>query len=597
MIAQPDIQVQSFCIILHRRNRSTVPLTTCACRDSGFSISSEDNNIDVSGQARGRIGEATLKEHLQNRGRLFLASGDASQVGGFDIDNLQGNGAAAQIVIDFNKQEISVCASLVGLPPVFYRQLSDRLIIASDIHLFTDIPHCSLSFNVESIRELTTIGYPIGGKTLFRGVKMVPAGHLLQAGAEKELNITRHWSLPTNQLAPSWPQFIEQQAAAFAQATENINVSESFLSLTAGMDTRAILAALTVHGIALPAYTMSGQTLSLDARTASKLCRAYDLDHTTVYLDNEFLDKLDSLSCEASRLTGGLASLTQAHEVYFYSKVGNSLSARLSGNLGNQVGRGGAENISLRNGGFHTFAPTIRSLADGPDLSHWYAPYLRSGGNLSFDFLLEQEIPFSSVGNYSLSNSFAAQQSPYADRHLIEISGNRPRTVENSKETSLLAMRIKDLRHRFMGESTATSFQRKFIKDIGGGVAEIPINWGARAKGGVSAGGVIRGMMALIDTAMVSKGLDHGPLHRAAVVAGISGVHEYRPYNRWFRKYLKEFTLDLFTSKEVGECGLFDGSALKKNAQRYFSGEEKLHKNITLSLDLALAAKTFNARL
>jgi hypothetical protein len=297
-------------------------------------------------------------------------------------------------------------------------------------------------------------------------------------------------------------------------------------------------------------------------------------------------------------LSGGLASLSQAHEVFFYNRLNNQHSARLSGNLGNQVGRGGAENISLRNAGFLTFDPSIWPASTAPpDLSHWYAPYLQSGGHLSFDFLLEQEIPFSSVGNYGVGNNFAAQQTPYADRQLIEISANRPQSPENKGVTSLLAMRLKDLRHRFLGEPVATSFQRKFIKETDGAVAEIPINWGGRAKGGVSYSGIARGMMALADAALASKAIDTGPIHDVASLFHIVGVHEYRPCNTWLKTHLKDFVLDQFASKSTKECGLFDVATLQKSAHGYFSCKSNSFKNMALSLDLALAAKIFKARL
>ena len=42
--------------------------------------------------------------------------------------------------------------------------------------------------------------------------------------------------------------------------------------------------------------------------------------------------------------------LEQASEVYFYNKInGGSFNGRLSGNLGNQIGRRGTEKVSLRN--------------------------------------------------------------------------------------------------------------------------------------------------------------------------------------------------------------------------------------------------------
>jgi hypothetical protein len=587
------MHVHSFYLIVHKQKSGN---SSPVYRSDGttFSISAPDNPIEIHGRARSAP-EVHDQSLMKEQGRLHLVSGDMpSSPQGEDTPEC--SAAAVQIDIDFFSRQVMVYGSLVGLPPVFYRESADRLIITSDIYYFTGIADSALYFDEESVRELSIIGYPIGGKTLFKGVKMLPAGHVLTAGGTRmDISLERYWALPSNQYQPPQREFLEQQSDAFLEAMRRIDISSSFLSLTAGMDTRTILAALTAENINIPAYTMSGPRLSLDARTAGKLCAAYNLEHDIIYLDAEFFDKLPHYSSEACRLSGGLAGLSQAHEVYFYSKVGK-YTARLSGNLGNQVGRGGAENISLRNAGFLNFNPAIYPPADARDLRHWYTPYLRGGGHLSFDFLLEQEIPFSSVGNFCVGHNFAVQQSPYADKKLIEVSANRP-IAQSDREKSMSAMRLKDLRHRFLGEPITTSFQRKLIKEIDGAVAEIPINWGGRAKGSVSLGGVAYGMMALADAALASRSIDGGPVYELAAFLGIAGVHEYRSYNRWLKGPLREFALDVFSSKDTKECGLFNIPALRENAHSYFFGGSNTYKSISLSLDLALAAKSFNARL
>ena len=131
-------------------------------------------------------------------------------------------------------------------------------------------------------------------------------------------------------------------------------------------------------------------------------------------------------------------------------------------------------------------------------------------------------------------------------------------------------MRIKDLHHRFLGEPIETSFQKKLIKDIGGPAAEIPINWGGRAKGGVSVSGVTLGMRALADAALASKSIDSGPVYSAASLLSIAGMHEVCHYNKWLKGPMKEYMLDLFFSKRTKESGLFDTAKLAQTARVVF---------------------------
>src|SRR5207244_10977533 len=138
-------------------------------------------------------------------------------------------------------------------------------------------------------------------------------------------------------------------AQTFRGAGRKIDLSGSCLSLTGGLDTRAILAVLVSEGTCLPAATLTGPTLSLDARAAQTLSKAYSFPHYLVRLDADFLHTLPTYVVEASRRSGGLTSLEEAGAVYLYRQLAGIGTRRLSGGFGNQVARQGFERISLRN--------------------------------------------------------------------------------------------------------------------------------------------------------------------------------------------------------------------------------------------------------
>jgi hypothetical protein len=145
-----------------------------------------------------------------------------------------------------------------------------------------------------------------------------------------------------------WKTFLNRQVEAFTDSVRRMEVTSSVLSLTAGLDTRAVFTTLADQDRLVPAVTMSGVNRSLDARTAARLCRAYGVSHSLVTVGDRFARGLTDYVQEASRLSGGLASLRQAPEVYLHHQLGGSFDARISGNLGNQVGRGRTEGISTR---------------------------------------------------------------------------------------------------------------------------------------------------------------------------------------------------------------------------------------------------------
>ena len=73
----------------------------------------------------------------------------------------------------------------------------------------------------------------------------------------------------------------------------------------------------------------------------------------------------------ASRLSGGLLSLREAPEVYLGHELGGRFAARLSGNLGNEVGRGGTEGVGTRGARLDILDPALLRDAARVKEGHW----------------------------------------------------------------------------------------------------------------------------------------------------------------------------------------------------------------------------------
>ena len=558
-----------------------------------YSYASEDNQMEVVFALRK---ENTAKHAQQERpgaGRFIL--GDDYEWGNSLGQNCMAN--AVFIEFDLIKKSAKIISSIVGLPAVFIHKNSDAVIITSDIYLLTMVPGLRLFFDPAGVHDLCSVGHPVEHRTLFKDVAMIPGGHSLTVDASGKVDITRTWNLPQAEPLQGWHEYTDLQVEIFKDAMGKLDLTESFLSLTAGLDTRAILADLVLTHRTIPAYTMTGRTLSLDANTARNLYKAYGLQHNIIVLNDDFHRDLPRFAHEASRLSGGLSSLGQAHEVYLYSKINNSMSARLSGNLGNQIGRRGTERISMLNADSTILNEAITGQHGRTQKDHWYNTSVKSDdGKLTYEFLLQREIPFSSVANYSIGNYFAIQQSPYANSRLIEATQRRPAGELQTKSASLIKMRINDLRHRFMGESDLQSFQVKLIKQIGGDVASYPINWGWRAKGGVSLKGLLYGGLTFVDALICSKGLDRGVVYKGLKALHVAGLHEYRSFHEELQ-FLRDYVHDMLLADSVKGSGLFNSGRIAQTLKEHYELKKFHHKEISLALDLALAQQIFRAEM
>jgi asparagine synthetase B (glutamine-hydrolysing) len=495
------------------------------------------------------------------------------------------------VVMQYNlrQRRVDIYTSITGLPPVFLYEGPSRVVVASDVRSLREWPGVDFAFDPQAVRDVCRIGYPVDFRTLFAGIRVVPGGSVIQVEPHGKVTLRPAWNMPEACPERSWEAYTDLQATLFTDAVRRLDLSATFLSLTAGLDTRAILAALLADGRALSAYTMSWKDRSLDARTARRLCGAYGLTHETVRFDESFTMEFPDRVLEASRLSGGLAATDQATEVAFYHCVGGRWRARLSGHLGNQVGRGGMEQISRRGGDTAMLGEGMRlSGADGGDQRS--EDHLPGGGSLGRLSALNREVPNALIANYSIGHHFMVQRSPYATRELIEAIGRAPADGHANRPRSPLRMRFLDLRHRFLGDPVHRSFQRKVISRVGGYVATCPVNWGWRVQGGVSPMGAFAGLLAFLDALAASNGLEGGIIGRALETLQIPARHDFRQLRKWCSR---EFLYDTLRRRELREEGLFDMRTLERMLDEHFAGVIDHHVKLMLALDLACAQQVF----
>lgn len=586
------IRISSFIAVI------TISNNNCSSLNSGFSdyldwhfynTKTVNGNIELGFKTDKMVPEGDSYSH----DKLFkLILGDDSEINE-TFDN-KCVASSSFLNIDLFNGSIDAFSSIVGLPPLFVYKTNDLIVLTSALHLLSGVPQINRELDVDAIYETFQIGYPIQGRTLLKNVQMLPTGKVLHINVEGHYSISDGWSYPNYDPMADWNSFLDLQLEAFRDAVKRLNVENSFISLSGGLDTRTVFAALLERGVTVPSSTLSGKHLSLDARIAKLLCENYQTQHVIVNLDKEFIRDLPEYTLEASRLSGGLASLEQAHEIYFYTQLRNIGSRRISGNLGNQVGRGGVEGTSMRNADVSilNFENSIDCVPQNNQ--HWLESLSHRSDSPLFKLLLQHEVPYTFVSNYSIGQHFAVQQTPYANRSLIEATSRRPIDSMQTNKFSPSHARFKDLRHRFFGENQATSFQQRMILSQGGYVAECPINWGWRVKGGVSLTGLGLGFLAFCDAYAglsnpISKTMAKG-LH----LIKAEGMHIFKQHDSWLTNNMSDFVHDSLNSKKVIESGLLNKTKIDKLLVGYYSNKNSKSKDLIAALDIALALQHFS---
>lgn len=549
----------------------------------------------------GRLAVGIVPDSMTPQDAVFDDQGSTILVLGDDAEFSAGGGGSSETMayavavrLDFVRGNVEVRTSIVGLPPVFTCRFRDKVVLTSDLSLLAESPEL-LSIDSTSAVDLIQIGYPTAHRTLFKDVSLLPGGHTLKADVRGNLSVAQSWNLPLPDKRLDWPSYLDLQGQAFGSAVRSLDLSASFLALTAGLDTRTILAVLVREGRALPAATLTGPALSLDARRAGDLCRAYDLSHHVVRLGSDFTRDLPEYVVEASRLTGGLASVEKAGEIYFYRHIAGVARRELSGNLGNQVGRQAFESVSARGAASSILADGLLGDRDSEPPTKMLVPSTATWHS-AFQWFLQEEATLPVVGDFCLGQHFATQQSPYASRAMIETLGYSPVALEAVGSFAPSRARWRDLYHRFVGERKDRSFQRTLIAEVGGYVASCPINLGWRPRGGVSLSGLGWGLLTFADMTASS----HLPAARVSSaileMTGMRGLHETKFYRNWLNDGLKDFVHDTLRSQGTRQSGLFNVGELDRLLYEHFSQGKDLHRTIIAALDLALAYRVFCTR-
>lgn len=493
--------------------------------------------------------------------------------------------------LEFNLEDgtLEALTSIPGLPALYVVETPDAMCVTSDLFLLPCVQGLSLRFDPAGIADLAYVGRPVGFRTLFAGVRMIPGGSRISLRNSGDITVETVWTPPQRDPCDSWDDYTALQAEAFATSVASLDYTSCSLSLSSGLDSRATLAGLIANQATVSALTVSGDRQCLDARAASKLCAAYGIEHQTIRLGETFRGSLPELAARASLLSGGTASMWSAAQVYCYGQLGDPpATMALSGYLGNQIGRRGTEGLTPRNVDTSILAQRLVSMPE-PGAPAWYAEAMQSDGFLETQFLIQQESTFGNLASYQIGNTHSVQQSAYAYRPLIENMWRIPASEDT--ETS---SHVQNLKHLFLGEPLGESFQRRYINSVGGLVAKYPVNWGWRSRGGVSLIGLGWGGLALLD-AVVSSRLSETAAPSVTKALGIAGLHEFRPAHEWMRRDMKPFVYDELLSQTSLESGLFDTPTLQRLLDSYYSDGGRGFKEIVMALDLALAARNFGA--
>ena len=518
------------------------------------------------------------------RGRIRCVVGDATEVASQSASAPFVN--ATLVELDSYNSSIHVFTSLTGLPPVFaFRSRSGTSLSTP---FLPEAARGRLDPDPDGVADFLRWGHPIDGRTLFLDVSVLNSNSMATVSANGECKLNTYLPWPEEQVEPlSRHEIVERQIRAFVESAARFRSQDAFVSLSGGLDSRASLVALLTNQIRPPCITMAGSQSNLDARLAQTFCDAEGLTHHTVILGAPFENRVQDLLIKTADLTGGVGCLSQTADLFLYESLPKNLGSRISGNLGNQVGRGGVESLSAYEPRGDVFSSAIREKLAQRKLVPWFIPRLARGNYA--EVLFGQEVHFWSIPNYVVGSSHALQLSPYADKRLLLLARAAFALDNELHSPNRATLRARDLRHRLSGTPMAFSFQRQFIARSASLGRNVPLNWGWRAPGGWSARWRTAAAASAADAALTKVAARPGPLRLIARWASTQLGHRSSlvDWHGLIKGPLRPLLSDVFSTEAVRDADVFDLRALDVMTRKHLSGEQDCHLTLVRALELA----------
>ena len=156
------------------------------------------------------------------------------------------NGFFVFAIWDRPRGQLFLARDRLGKKPLHYAYSNDGgLVFASELAAFSVVAGLDRTFDVRAVDDFFTFGYIQEPKTIYRGIRKLPAGHILliQHGAGPAVP-RRYWTLQAEASPMDEPEAISELQTRFSESVRQRLIADVPLGafLSGGVDSSAVVA-------------------------------------------------------------------------------------------------------------------------------------------------------------------------------------------------------------------------------------------------------------------------------------------------------------------------------------------------------------------
>ena len=204
------------------------------------------------------------------------------------------------------------------------------------------------------------------------------------------------------------------------------------MSLTAGLDTRLLMACLPCEPGGLPCFTFGGPSReTLDIKRAREVAKVCGQPYQVIRLQEDFFKRFPEIAADTVRISDGALDVCCSHDLYFNRLAREIAPVRMTGKFGSEIVRDRS-----------MFKPSLlRAELMSHELRHHIAAAVneldevRCGHPLTMSAF--KELPWNEHGKLSIEQSQLTLRTPYMDNDLVRLFYQAPAEVRSSTQAQL----------------------------------------------------------------------------------------------------------------------------------------------------------------
>jgi len=482
------------------------------------------------------------------------------------------NGWFCGIVADLRKRKIILFNDRYGMSRLYVYQGKEAVLFGSEAKSLLKVRAELRAIDPEGLAQILRFDCVMGNKSLFKNVALLPGGSLWSFDNQRSVKKRRYFDFKEweQQDALAANEFYEKFALAVNRIVPTYagGFKRVALSLTAGLDTRAVMASLHLHDHSFPCYTFGGVWgETFDIAIARKLAAIYNQPYQAIKINRDFFSDFAGLAEKSVYISDGTHHAFGAHNVYFNRIARRIAPVRITGKYGSEIVRGKKINLGSQcpiNALSSDLRPFLQTLPPASQVHGLKHPLSR---------MVAEIIPWYFSGTLAVEQSQLTIRTPYMDNDLINLMFRAPHTLRGTAE-----------------------LQARYINDYSPALSQIATDMGALGTNGPVITSVLHTIHLLL-TKVEYIYLYTIP-HRLTRIDQwlrswhpenlISGRHKYEWYRIWAATHLGSFIRETLLDSQADYTRYFDYRALSKMVKRHTAGTHNYVNEINKALTIEL---------